>query len=95
MELEGPGVDFRHSRAQENTCHLLMLSRKLPRLGWEGAGTPEAQTSPGKSWLVSPLRYFPPQCLWLFRTVQLILSICLGTWTSSCSEIRSGISFTP
>ena len=44
MELEGPGVDLRHSWIQENICHSLMRSRKL-RTGWEGTGTPEAQTT--------------------------------------------------
>lgn len=33
MELEGPEMNFRHSWIQENICHSLMLSGKLPVLG--------------------------------------------------------------
>lgn len=91
MELEGPGVDFRHGWIQENIHHWLMLSWKLPALGWEGTGTPEAQTTAWKSRLISPTRYLPPQCLWPLPTVQLTLSTCLRMWISSCSEIRSRV----
>lgn len=89
MELEGPGLDFKHSWIQEN----LPTHSCFSMLGWVGSGAPETQTTAWKSWLAFAARCLPFQSMVL--TLRQILSTCLGMWISSCSEIRSGIRLSP